>query len=214
LARLIELILKFADDTKGLKEITSDRDRKILQEMLDGLCEWARKWAMSYNIPKCKIMHVGRNNPRYKYYMEGEELKTVEEETDIGVLITSSLKPSRQCERAPNTAGAVLRLIQRNFHYRDRKVFMMLYKRYVRPHLEFSSPARSPWAVADIQRIKSVQRKAVAMISGLAAGSYEEKCREIGLQTLQERRVDQDMAQVFRYKEGTGRIVQNMFEKI
>jgi hypothetical protein len=77
MAMLIELILKFADDTKGLKEITSEEDARKLQETLDRLCEWARKWAMSYNIPKCKIMHVGRNNPRYKYYMEGEELKTV-----------------------------------------------------------------------------------------------------------------------------------------
>jgi hypothetical protein len=212
MARLVELIIKFADDTKGLKEIETDADRQALQDTLDSLCEWARTWAMSFNIPKCKIMHVGRSNPRFKYYMEGEELKSVEEEIDIGVVIHNSLKPGRQCERAANTAGAVLKLLQRNFHYRDRKVFMMLYKRYVRPHLEFSAPAWSPWTRADIDRIESVQKRAVGMVSGLTAADYEGKCREIGLQTLEERRIDQDMAQVYRFKEKTGGIVHNLFE--
>jgi hypothetical protein len=90
---------------------------------------------------------------------------------------------------------------------------MMLYKRYVCPYLEFLVPAWSPWTRADIDRIEAVQKKAVGMVSGLAATNYEEKCDEMGLQTLFERRIDQDMAQVYRFKEGTGGIVQDMFEK-
>jgi hypothetical protein len=111
--------------------------------------------------------------------MEGVELKTVEEEVDIGVVIHNSLKPHRQCERAANTAGAVLRLLHRNFHYRDRKTFMMLYKRYVRPHLEFSAPAWSPWTRADIDKVESVQRRAVGMVSGLTAGDHEGKVEKL-----------------------------------
>jgi hypothetical protein len=159
-------------------------------------------------------MHVGRNNQKYKYYMNGEELKTVEEETDVGVIIHNMLKPAKQCERAANTAGAVLRLIGRNFHYRDRRTFMLLYKRYVRPHLEFSSPAWSPWQKADIEQLESVQKRAVGMVSGLTAKYYEGRCKKIGLQTLEERRRNQDMAQVYRYKMGIGGIEQNMFERL
>jgi hypothetical protein len=85
--------------------------------------------------------------------MNGVELKEIEEEVDIGVVVHKSLKPSRQCEKAANTANAVLRLIQRNFHYRDRNTFLSLYKQYVRPHLEFCGLA---WAGADIES----QRKA------------------------------------------------------
>jgi hypothetical protein len=50
------------------------------------------------------------------------------------------------------------------------------------------------------------------MVSGLAAGDYEGKCREIGLQTLLERRIDQDMAQVYRFKEKIGGVDYDMFE--
>jgi hypothetical protein len=40
--RLIELLKKFADDTKGLKLIRSIQDREALQSTLDSLCVWAR----------------------------------------------------------------------------------------------------------------------------------------------------------------------------
>jgi hypothetical protein len=122
--RLIELLIKFADDNKGLKIVDSLADCEKLQQTLDALCEWARTWAMQFNIAKCKIMHIGRNNPNFKYTMNGIELKEIEEEVDVGVLVHRSLKPTRQCEKAANTASAVLRLIQRNFHYRDRHVFV------------------------------------------------------------------------------------------
>jgi ribonucleases P/MRP protein subunit RPP40 len=39
MAELVELMTKFADDTKGLKEITSEADRIELQTTLNRLCE-------------------------------------------------------------------------------------------------------------------------------------------------------------------------------
>ena len=55
---------------------------------------------MKFNILKCKIMHVGRNNPRYEYYMEGVRLTVVEEEKDIGVKFEKSMKSSKHCKQA------------------------------------------------------------------------------------------------------------------
>ncbi len=54
------LIVKFADNTKGAKVIRGEEDRQKLQQALDILYEWADKWGMSFNVAKCKIMHVGR----------------------------------------------------------------------------------------------------------------------------------------------------------
>jgi hypothetical protein len=211
---LIELLIKFADDNKGLKIIESEADRVKLQKTLDALCEWAKKWSMEFNVQKCKIMHVGRNNPGYKYSMNGVELKEIDEETDVGVVVHKSLKPARQVEKAANTANAVLRLVLRNFHYRDRKVYLKLYKQYVRPHLEFCGPAWTPWTVADIAKLENVQKKAISMVSGLNGMTYEERCRELGLQTLEQRRQDQDMAQVHRFSKKVGNIgTDQLFEK-
>jgi hypothetical protein len=60
--------------------------------------------------------------------------------------------------------------------------------------------------VGDIERLENVQRRAVGMVSGLASKIYEERCAELGIQTLENRRRDQDMAQVFRYSAGVGGI--------
>jgi len=46
--------------------------------------------------------------------------------------------------------------------------------------------------------LENVQRKAVKMISGLNSHEYEERLKEIGLDTLQQRRDDGDIAQVYR----------------
>ncbi len=54
---------------------------------------------------------------------------------------TSNLKPSAQCSKAAGCATSVLNQLKRNFHFRDRHIFVNLYKQYVRPHLEFSSQA-------------------------------------------------------------------------
>ena len=174
-AQLIDLLLKFADDTKGLQEINGEEDRNKLQLTLDRMVEWAEDWGMKFNVDKCKIMPVGRNNPQYEYFMAGKKLQVVEEEKDIGVLIHNSLKPSKHCKKVADTANAVLRQLTKNFHFRDRHVFKKLYVQYVRPHLEFASPAWSPWNESDKAIIEKVQMRAINCISGLQ-GTYEDKC--------------------------------------
>jgi len=203
------LIAKFADDTKGAKIISGPDDRDKLQAALDSLCRWADKWGMAFNVSKCKVLHIGRNNPEYRYYMNGMEMGTTEMERDVGVLVSKSLKPAEQCEAAAGRAMSVLGQLRRNFHYRDRHTFIKLYKQYVRPHLEFSVPAWSPWLRGDIDQLERVQEKAVAMVAGLKGKTYKEKCIELGLDTLESRRHDQDMSLVFRLlSQGGGGVLQ------
>jgi hypothetical protein len=203
---LIEFFIKFADDGKGAKIIRTAADAVKLQQTLDRLCQWANLWGMSFNVKKCKVMHIGKNNPCHDYYMNGIKLTVVEEEKDVGIIIHKSLKPSRHCQRAAATALGVLKQLTKNFHYRDRNIFLKLYKQYVRPHVEFATPAWSPWYISDIQTIEKVQEKAVGMVSGLKGKSYEEKCKELELETLQERRKVADMAQVFKLVHGIDKI--------
>jgi hypothetical protein len=202
LSDLGTFIVKFADDTKGLQEITSDEDRAKMQRALDILSEWADIWGMEFNVEKCKVMHVGKHNPQFEYYMRGTKLKTTEEEKDVGVYVTKNLKPSSQCHRAAVRATAVLNQLKKNFHYRDKRTFVRLYIQYVRPHLEFAAPAWSPWNIGDQEELEQVQQKAVRMVSGLKGTTYEERCEELGIQTLKERRQKQDLTLAHKFVVG------------
>ena len=194
----IELLKKFADDTKLGQTAATAEDREKLQRALDKLCEWVELWGMEFNIKKCKVMHLGHNNTKQVYTMKGQQLEVTEEERDIGVTMSKNLKPSAQCAKAARTAQTVLAQISRAFHFRDRHIFVRLYVQYVRPHLEFAGPAWSPWLEADKEVLEKIQRRAVGMVSGNRADTYEERLRELGLTTLEERRHQADIIQTFK----------------
>ena len=153
-----------------------------------------------------RTMHIGHNNPQHTYTMKGQALQKTTEETDIGVKVTNMLKPSAQCQKAARTAQTVLSQLSRAFHYRDRHIFIRLYVQYVRPHLEFASPAWSPWQEADKECLEKVQKRAVSMVSGLSSAQYEDRLKELGLTTLEERRHQLDMLQTFKILAGKDKV--------
>ena len=59
---MVSLLKKFADDTKLGQPAGTQQERERLQEALSNLCEWADKWCMSFNVSKCRVMHLGRGN--------------------------------------------------------------------------------------------------------------------------------------------------------
>ena len=193
---------KFADDTKCGQIVKSPSDINDMQEALNNLVCWANKWGMAFNVKKCKVMHIGDENSQAKYTMEGIELTTTSSERDIGVKVSNNLKPSKQCQEAAARANSVLGQITRAFHYRDKKTFLSLYIQYVRPHLEFAVPAWSPWSTADVQTLEKVQQRAIKMISGLQGKTYEQRLSELGIVSLEARRLQFDLIQTFKIVRG------------
>ena len=63
---------------------------------------------MAFNVAKCHIMHLGTHNLGHVYHMGGTRLKVTDSERDVGVLVSSNLKPSQQCKKAAQTASALL----------------------------------------------------------------------------------------------------------
>ena len=48
-----------------------------LQEDLAKLQEWSLKWGLHFNVNKCHVLHIGYNNPRYKYILKSGEEESV-----------------------------------------------------------------------------------------------------------------------------------------
>ena len=75
--------------------------------------EWSKKWQMPFNLDKCKIMYIGHKNKNEKYELLGKEIESVQQEKDLGVVITNDLKSSNQCIEAVKKAQKLLGYIKR-----------------------------------------------------------------------------------------------------
>ena len=204
---IVEILSKFADDTKTAMIVQDEEDAKQFQKLIDKLVKWAEDWQMEFNASKCKIMHVGRGNKKFNYTMGGYApagtiLAKVEEEKDVGVIVASNLKPSKQCSTAARKANVIVGQMARAFSYRDKKTWIKIYTVYVRPVLEYSVQAWSPWLQADIDALEDIQKRVIRMTSGLKSDNYEDKLKEVGLSTLKQRRMRGDMIQTWKILHG------------
>jgi ribonuclease P/MRP protein subunit RPP40 len=125
-------------------------------------------------------------------------LGEITEEKDLGVWISSDLKPSLQCTRAANKAMVVLRSIKKSFRYIDRRCFLILYKCFVRPHLEYCVQAWSPYFRKDIDKLEKVQRRPTKLVHSTRHLNYESRLKSLGLYSLEQRRVRGDLIETYK----------------
>ena len=110
-------------------------------------------------------------------------------EKDLVVTMNANMKVSEQCRIAASKGNQVLGMIRRNITYTDKSLSVPLYKAIVRPHLEYSIQAWSPYLRKDIYMLEKMQMRATKLIPRLIDIRYEGRLKECGLTTLETRRL-------------------------
>ena len=192
----------FADDTKAYTKIETKEDQLRLQRTIDNFVKWTDTWLVKFNSEKCKIMHLGKDNPKYEYSIIENGIKTKLTETtcekDLGVMIDPNLDFQEHMTGAVKKARRISNMLTRHISFKNKNIMLPLYTALVRPIIEYGNTVWSPFLSKDILRIEHVQQSFTKQISGMRKLNYEDRLSRLRLPSLAYRRLRGDMIEVYK----------------
>jgi len=142
------------------------------------------------------------------------DVQSVHLEKDLGVLTSADLAVSHQCMEAASKTWRVLGMVRRQFKELDAQSFVIIYKGFDIPHLEYAIQAWSPYLCRDIDCMEKVQRRATKMVKGFYKLPYETRLK---LTSLEKRRQRGDLIEAYKIltgKEGVDTSVSSQWIRI
>ena len=158
----------FADDCILYREIQNNNDKHLLQQDINTLYEWSKKWVMNFNSGKCYVLPISRRRKNIisnNYFLGTSSLEILNSHTYLGVTISGDLRWNNHISAIVSKATKTLNFIRRNIYMCSSESKSMAYTSLVRPILEYSCSAWDPYTSKNITEIEAVQKRAARFVT-------------------------------------------------
>lgn len=156
----------FADDTVAYSIIDNKNDQQQLQDDLNCLTDWERKWEMRFHPEKCVSLSITRKTTPLvpSYQLHGHTLENVLQAKYLGVTINNKLTWDVHTTNTINKANKALGLLRRSLKISSTAIKTRAYKTYVRPQLEYAATVWDCHTQKSVDQIEAVQRRAARFV--------------------------------------------------
>jgi hypothetical protein len=175
------MILKFVDDTKLIKGVSSPDDIEALQDDLEKLYQWQEANNMEWNGSKFQALRMGSDRTLREESMlftpnHDDPIEELDVVKDLGVLMDSLGTFGPQRAKANAKAKQKAGWILRTFRSRDLPTMRTLWNTLVRPHQDYCSQLWSPVGLTgDLLEQESSLRSFTRRIRGFSSLNYWER---------------------------------------
>ena len=167
----------------------------LIQTALDRVSNWCNLWQLSLSPTKCCGISLG-SGPSHTFSILDNPIPNLTSIVDLGVTIDPTLNFSAHVKQMVKKAKQASWVTLKCFTSGNRANLIKAYTTYVRPKLEYCTQVWSPQTKADSFLIERVQKHFTRQIyfrSGLKKKPYELRLKTLKLDTLEDRRIKQDM---------------------
>ena len=200
----------FADDTIVYLTIASDKDSDHLQEDLNKLEIWEKKWKMAFHPDKCNVLTITRKRkPIVKeYVLHGHTLESLKSAKYLGCTISSDLKWNEHIKNICTKANKTIGFLKRNLNINNTTIKETAYKSLVRPTLEYASTVWDPYQQNNKNRLEMVQRRAARYVTNRYhnTSSVSDMLNQLEWKTLEDRRRISRLAMMYKLANGMVRV--------
>lgn len=83
----------YADDTRMYTVVNNEDDRNTLQNAIDLFFNWTQSLDLMLSLEKIYVLHYGRNNKKFDYFISGFQIKDAETMRELVFLYLQTQSP-------------------------------------------------------------------------------------------------------------------------
>uniref|UniRef100_A0A1I8BR38 Reverse transcriptase domain-containing protein n=1 Tax=Meloidogyne hapla TaxID=6305 RepID=A0A1I8BR38_MELHA len=207
----------FADDVKIYVLHKTKNERKLLNIAIKNIEQWATQWKLNIATNKTFIIYIGKNNPKDQYKIFDNTINEVESIRDLGIIIDNKLKFQEHIQKIIRIAYMRMNFVFRIIKSKSIKIWLTIYKSYIRPLLEYSPETWNPQLKSDINKLEKCQKvftKCLLKKCSIPYIPYLQRIEFLNLPTLENRRKTYDLVLAHKILHGYTHLKSDQLFKI